>query len=99
MLPLQDVSLRFCRRRVLALQGLLTDQSLTACTSCGTLTCGDCIDFMKTALKNNEDGHRCPTCEDRASEEGGWRMKMVIDRMRRTGEVPLTESEFEHMLQ
>ena len=42
------------------------NQSLTACTSCGTLTCGDCIEFMKTAPKNNEDGHRCPTCEDRA---------------------------------
>ena len=73
------------------------NHNLTACTSCGTLTCGDCINFMKTALKNNEDGHRCPTCEDRASEEGGWRMRMVIDRS--LIEVPLTESALEHMLQ
>ena len=74
------------------------NQKLTRCTLCGTRTCDDCLHYMKTALLNNEDGHRCPTCEDRASEEGGWRMRMVIDRMRRTGEVPMTESELEQWL-
>ena len=52
---------------------------------------------MKTALLNNEDGHRCPTCEDQA-DPPGWRMRMFIDRMRRTGEVPMTESELEQWL-
>ena len=73
------------------------NQKLTRCTLCGTRTCDDCLDYMKTALLNNEDGHRCPTCEDQA-ESPGWRMRMVIDRMRRTGEVPMTESELEQWL-
>ena len=56
------------------------NQKSTACTSCGTLTCDDCIDYTKTALENNEDCHRCPTCEGRV-DPPEWRMRMVIDRM------------------
>ena len=73
------------------------NHKLTRCTLCGTRTSDDCLDYMKTALLNNDDGHRSPTCEDQA-DPPGWRMRMVIDRMRRTGEVPMTESELEQWL-
>ncbi len=52
---------------------------------------------MREELRNNEEGHRCRRCEDQG-DPTGRRMRMVIDRMRRKGEVPMTESDLEQWL-
>ena len=74
------------------------NQKLTRCKLCGTRECHDCINYVKAVLENNQDGHRCLVCEAEADPHHGWQQRVFLERMRRTGNVPKSQSELEEWL-